>query len=159
MPAALCLQIWDNDLFGKDDFLGEIELKLTDFIKPEAMSRDAILYRDGDTPDNDNMNLFKARRATGWIATKGFERTNPEWETTPDGLRRKKFIMAGKIEVRQLRHNCGTISHSLLTWFAGCDATPHAPCGGSQADWCSWIRYQACINITILFCHRSRSSC
>jgi len=98
VPAALCLQIWDNDLFGKDDFLGEIELKLTDFIKPEAMSRDAILYREGDKP-HDNVNLFKARRATGWVATQGFERTNPEWETTPDGLRRKKFIMAGKIEV------------------------------------------------------------
>eukprot|EP00040_Diaphanoeca_grandis_P011572 m.59384 g.59384 ORF g.59384 m.59384 type:complete len:2246 (-) comp22699_c2_seq1:263-7000(-) len=97
VPPILVMQIWDNDLFSKDDYLGEVELNLNEFQQPSRMSRDAIMVRPGEEIEQP-VNLFRTKRVNGWLAALGFERTDPEYETTPDGLRRKKWIMAGKFE-------------------------------------------------------------
>lgn len=45
------------------------------------------------------INLFKAKQAKGWVPCGGSQREDPEYEVDRTGLRRKKLILSGKIEI------------------------------------------------------------
>lgn len=66
MPALLTLQIWDNDSFSPDDFLGTLTINLSHFSKP------------AENPDKCNLkvvhefeNLFAGGIVKGWFPTYG----------------------------------------------------------------------------------------
>jgi hypothetical protein len=45
------------------------------------------------------LNLFKSKQAKGWVPCGGFQREDPDYEVDRTGLRRKKMILSGKIEI------------------------------------------------------------
>eukprot|EP00052_Salpingoeca_macrocollata_P020806 m.175674 g.175674 ORF g.175674 m.175674 type:complete len:2346 (-) comp21363_c0_seq2:105-7142(-) len=64
LPPVLTIQIWDNDLFSPDDYVGSIDVKLSDMLVPVKDAKDCDFQRE--VTDEDFLNLFKARRVKGW---------------------------------------------------------------------------------------------
>ncbi|NXE85453.1 MYOF protein, partial [Cochlearius cochlearius] len=75
VPPKLILQVWDNDKFSADDFLGVLELELTR-LPPPAQHPQACTPTLQDTPQSpwpwrgarvpSRLSLFRQRRARGW---------------------------------------------------------------------------------------------
>ncbi|XP_054030877.1 fer-1-like protein 5 [Dryobates pubescens] len=94
VPPKLILQVWDNDKFSADDFLGVLELELTRLPRPAQSPRDCTPEPQG-TPRSSwpwqgarappRLSLFRHRRARGW------------WPcTVQDGAQRR---LSGKLEL------------------------------------------------------------
>ncbi|XP_013387948.1 myoferlin-like [Lingula anatina] len=83
VPPKLMIQIWDNDKFSADDFLGTLELDLNRMPKPTKRSGSCSLDQLISAP---TMSLFEAKRAYGYW---------PCYDTTPDGKRE----LTGKVEM------------------------------------------------------------
>lgn len=66
MPAILTLQIWDNDSFSMDDFLGTLTINLSHFPKPAATAAKCDLK-----PVQEFENLFVGGIVKGWFPTYG----------------------------------------------------------------------------------------
>lgn len=68
-PAIFCVQIWDNDIFHADDFLGVLELNLNKMPKPAKFAKTVSL---DDLIDNDKgkevqvISLFDQKNIKGW---------------------------------------------------------------------------------------------
>ncbi|XP_076214866.1 fer-1-like protein 5 [Aptenodytes patagonicus] len=75
VPPKLILQVWDNDKFSADDFLGVLELELTRLPRPAQRPQDCTPTPQG-TPQSpwpwrgarvpSRLSLFRQRRARGW---------------------------------------------------------------------------------------------
>ncbi|XP_035308371.1 fer-1-like protein 5 isoform X2 [Cricetulus griseus] len=70
-PARLIIQIWDNDLFSPDDFLGVLELDLSDMPLPAVSSKQCSLKMMEPDPkwphtQQKRISLFKKTNVTGW---------------------------------------------------------------------------------------------
>ncbi|KAF1610144.1 UNVERIFIED_CONTAM: Myoferlin, partial [Eudyptes pachyrhynchus] len=75
VPPKLILQVWDNDKFSADDFLGVLELELTRLPRPAQHPQDCTPTPQG-TPQSpwpwrgarvpSRLSLFRQRRARGW---------------------------------------------------------------------------------------------
>ncbi|NXG39905.1 MYOF protein, partial [Dromaius novaehollandiae] len=71
VPPKLILQVWDNDKFSADDFLGVLELELTRLPRPARRPRDCSLelpgtrrpWRGVPAP---RVSLFRQGSARGW---------------------------------------------------------------------------------------------
>ncbi|NWW93121.1 MYOF protein, partial [Rhynochetos jubatus] len=75
VPPKLILQVWDNDKFSADDFLGVLELELTRLLRPAQHPQHcaAMLqrppqppwsWRGGQVPSR--VSLFRQKRVRGW---------------------------------------------------------------------------------------------
>ncbi|XP_055296702.1 otoferlin isoform X2 [Sitodiplosis mosellana] len=65
IPARLELQVWDNDKFSSDDFLGAISLNLNRF--PRGAKSSKLCTLDMLKLDNvPTVNIFKQKRIRGW---------------------------------------------------------------------------------------------
>ncbi|KAM6106802.1 fer-1-like protein 5 [Pterocles gutturalis] len=75
VPPKLILQVWDNDKFSADDFLGVLELELTKLPVPAQHPQDCAPplqgppktlwpWRRAQTPSH--ISLFRQKRARGW---------------------------------------------------------------------------------------------
>lgn len=100
LPPKFCIQIWDNDIFSPDDFLGSLEFPLTALPEPaksadkcglhqlgiEEGCTDILLKMNSDNLDGKAINIFEKKRIKGFwpCFTK-----NPE----------KGYCMAGKVEM------------------------------------------------------------
>jgi len=61
IKPKLCLQVWDNDKFSADDFLGQVTLDLLNMPKPKKTTSGCTLemlpgMRGGDGASNANAN-------------------------------------------------------------------------------------------------------
>ncbi|XP_076413608.1 fer-1-like protein 5 isoform X1 [Peromyscus maniculatus bairdii] len=70
-PARLIIQIWDNDFFSPDDFLGVLELNLSDMPLPAVSSKQCslkMMETDSKWPSMQpkRISLFKKSNVTGW---------------------------------------------------------------------------------------------
>ncbi|NXI47700.1 MYOF protein, partial [Galbula dea] len=94
VPPKLILQVWDNDKFSADDFLGVLELELTKMPRPAQNPQDCTPVPQG-TPQSpwswwgtrvpSWLSLFRQRRVRGW------------WPcTVQEGDRRR---LSGKLEL------------------------------------------------------------
>ncbi|XP_068709292.1 myoferlin-like isoform X2 [Montipora foliosa] len=72
MPPRLVIQIWDNDKFSPDDFLGQVELNLNRMPKPAKSARRCTLeqlpsYDGGKASSSvETVSLFEMKRVYGW---------------------------------------------------------------------------------------------
>ena len=68
IPPVLTLQIWDNDKFSADDFIGQLSLNLNRMIKPVKDSDKCGLHQLPDSNDSTQnfVSLFEQRRLKGW---------------------------------------------------------------------------------------------
>ena len=87
-PPLLNLQIWDNDKFSADDFIGQISLNLNNMIKPVKDSDKCGLHQLKDASfdslrkdDKENqISLFEQRRMKGWLPCVAFNKKNNKRE-------------------------------------------------------------------------------
>ncbi|XP_024871101.1 otoferlin-like [Temnothorax curvispinosus] len=84
LPCKLRLQVWDNDHFSSDDFIGELTLDLSKMPRGSANSKNCTLKLL--EPQLPTINLFKVSRTRAWWP---FART----------IDAGRCIQAGKIEL------------------------------------------------------------
>lgn len=88
LPPRLTIQVWDNDLFNPDDFIGTIDLKLDQIPKamtyPERCSLEQLLDWNPKAKSDD---LFKKKRIKGW------------WPVYSDKFGKENREMKGKVEL------------------------------------------------------------
>ncbi|NXS69893.1 MYOF protein, partial [Pandion haliaetus] len=94
VPPKLILQVWDNDKFSADDFLGVLELELTRLPQPAQHPQNCTPARQGTlqspwpwrgTRAPSRLSLFRQRRVRGW------------WPcTVQEGSKRR---LSGKLEL------------------------------------------------------------
>lgn len=60
------MQIWDDDTFGKDDFLGAVDLQLS-YLPEPAPSKNKV----HKIPKDKGINLFEKKQVNGWFACRG----------------------------------------------------------------------------------------
>lgn len=84
VPCSIKMQIWDNDTFSADDFIGFLTMDLTRLFRGAKSSKKCTLK--SIEPDAPTMNLFKIRRTRGWWPMKCVEKPS------------NKIIVAGKLE-------------------------------------------------------------
>ncbi|CAF1505829.1 unnamed protein product, partial [Adineta steineri] len=65
IPPVLNLQVWDNDKFSADDFLGALTLDLNRLYKPAKNSEFCTLDIVNDE-STDYISLFEMKRIKGW---------------------------------------------------------------------------------------------
>lgn len=66
IPTVLSVQIWDNDSFSSDDFLGTLTLNLSHFTRPTSSAKICSMERRGDY-----VNLFGKKKIRGWFPMYG----------------------------------------------------------------------------------------
>ncbi|XP_052897850.1 fer-1-like protein 6 [Anopheles moucheti] len=101
-PPVLTVQIWDNDSFSADDFLGTMELNLAQLPVP-ASTPDACKFTpslsltgSGSSTAGDSLNMFVERRARGWFPVHGKRTSNID---ASDRQQRPGVSLTGKIEL------------------------------------------------------------
>jgi len=88
LPPKFSVQIWDNDTFSRDDFLGTVEMVLHKVPRPKKTQSSCTLDMLDPTKmsDDDYVDLFKQKELKGWW---------PCYLETPDGTRE----LTGKVEM------------------------------------------------------------
>ncbi|XP_049289456.1 myoferlin-like [Anopheles funestus] len=80
-PPSLTVQIWDNDSFSADDFLGTMDLNLAQLPVP-ASTADACKFTESlsltgyGSSAGGSLNLFVERRVRGWFPVHGKRTSN-----------------------------------------------------------------------------------
>lgn len=64
-PAVLTLQIWDYDLISANDFLGSIELKLNDMVRP-GRTADQCTIKMAKEKAGPRASIIRGKRMKGW---------------------------------------------------------------------------------------------
>ncbi|XP_044862554.1 myoferlin-like isoform X5 [Mauremys mutica] len=101
VPPKLVLQVWDNDKFSADDFLGVLEIKLLSMPCPARRPRACTLKMLQDESDSPapprcprRTSLFKQRLARGWwpcvVQEEGRQRLSGKIEMTLELLTAKE---------------------------------------------------------------------
>ncbi|XP_054441637.1 fer-1-like protein 5 [Pteronotus mesoamericanus] len=131
-PARLIIQIWDNNIFSSDDFLGVLELDLSDMPLPAQHAKlCSIRMMDADSKwphflQHKHFSLFQKKTVTGWwpcqVLEDGRWRLSGKVKMTLEILSEKEALIRpagrGQSEPNQyptlhppLRTN------TLFTWF------------------------------------------
>lgn len=86
IPPHFILQIWDNDRFSFDDFLGSVQMDLNRMPKPaKTAERCSLELLDDTLPSEKFVSLFEQKTVKGW------------WPCV--GQKEEKKILAGKLEI------------------------------------------------------------
>ncbi|KAM4587956.1 fer-1-like protein 4 [Odontesthes bonariensis] len=106
-PAALTLQVWDYDRIAANDFLGSIELRLSDMVRPakSATKCTIAMAKDRASP---RLSIFRAKKMKGWWplirlkTAEDFEKEEKEKEEAKKkGQKNKKKIKDKRSQLRQ----------------------------------------------------------
>lgn len=83
VPAVLNLQVWDNDIFTPDDFLGTLSVNLSHYSKPPRTAANCSLKK----MSNIHENLFAMKGSIrGWFPVYGKKDENETIEQTVSRL-------------------------------------------------------------------------
>ncbi|KAF2886392.1 hypothetical protein ILUMI_19781, partial [Ignelater luminosus] len=72
MPCKLTLQVWDNDTFSADDFLGTVSLELSYLPRGAKTAKSCSLQNL--EPHVPTVNLFRTKRTRGWWPCRGTDK-------------------------------------------------------------------------------------
>uniref|UniRef100_A0A182LWC6 C2 domain-containing protein n=1 Tax=Anopheles culicifacies TaxID=139723 RepID=A0A182LWC6_9DIPT len=99
-PPVLTVQVWDNDSFSADDFLGTMDLNLAQLPFP-ANCADACKFSSSlsgtgtGSSKGGSVNLFTQRRVRGWFPAHGKRTSNIDVNDRDGG----RVTLTGKIEL------------------------------------------------------------
>ncbi|XP_029006107.1 fer-1-like protein 4 [Betta splendens] len=94
-PAVLTLQVWDYDRIGANDFLGSIELRLSDMVRAAKSSSKCTVEMAKDRA-GPRFSIFRAKKMKGWWplvrqkTAQDFEREEKEKEEARKKGKKKK---------------------------------------------------------------------
>uniref|UniRef100_A0A3Q1JTB7 C2 domain-containing protein n=1 Tax=Anabas testudineus TaxID=64144 RepID=A0A3Q1JTB7_ANATE len=94
-PAVLTLQVWDYDRIAANDFLGSIELRLCDMVRPAKSSTKCTIDMAKDRA-GPRFSIFRAKKMKGWWpltrqkTLEDFEREEKEKEEAKKKGNKKK---------------------------------------------------------------------
>ncbi|XP_053686796.1 fer-1-like protein 6 [Sabethes cyaneus] len=71
VPPLLTVQVWDNDLFSRDDFLGTLNLNLAHLPQPATKPSKCILQTTMKSAGGQDANLFRVDKLRGWYPIVG----------------------------------------------------------------------------------------
>lgn len=71
VPPLLTVQVWDNDLFSRDDFLGTLNLNLAQLLRPTAKPAKCFLQPPAAIRRDQYLNLFREEKIRGWYPIVG----------------------------------------------------------------------------------------
>ncbi|XP_058122863.1 myoferlin-like [Anopheles ziemanni] len=102
-PPVLTVQVWDNDSFSADDFLGTVDLNLARLPPPaptaERCKLDRGLSLTGTGSRHSLLNLFHRRHVRGWFPVHGNQHVVSSGDKTGNRQRRNTLALTGKIEL------------------------------------------------------------
>nr|KAF6301287.1 fer-1 like family member 5 [Pipistrellus kuhlii] len=131
-PARLIIQIWDNDIFTYDGFLGVLELDLSDMPFPaQNATMCSIRMMDADPKwphffPHKRFSLFKKRTATGWwpcqVLEDGKWRLSGKVKMTLEILSEEEALIRAAGRGQSEPNQYPTLhapprSNTLLSWF------------------------------------------
>ncbi|XP_024427595.2 fer-1-like protein 5 [Desmodus rotundus] len=132
LPARLIIQVWDNNIFSTDDFLGVLELDLSDMPFPARHAKMcSIRMMDADPKwphflQHKHFSLFQKKTVTGWwpcqVLEDGRWRLSGKVKMTLEILSEKEALMRpagrGQSEPNQFPTLHPPLrTNTLLSWF------------------------------------------
>ncbi|XP_029357924.1 fer-1-like protein 4 [Echeneis naucrates] len=94
-PAVLTLQVWDYDRIAANDFLGSIELRLSDMVRGAKSSKKCTIQMAKDRA-SPRFSIFRAKKMKGWWpltrlkTAEDFEKEEKEKEEAKKKGKKKK---------------------------------------------------------------------
>ncbi|XP_067442564.1 fer-1-like protein 4 [Thunnus thynnus] len=94
-PCVLTLQVWDYDRIAANDFLGSIELRLNDMVRPAKSSGKATIQMAMDRA-GPRISIFRSKKMKGWWpltrlkTAEDFEKEEKEKEEAKKKGKKKK---------------------------------------------------------------------
>ncbi|XP_069567394.1 fer-1-like protein 4 [Brachyistius frenatus] len=106
-PAVMTLQVWDYDRIAANDFLGSIEFRLSDMVRPAKTSGKCTIEMAKDRA-GPRFSIFRAKKMKGWWpltrqkTAEDFEREEKEKEEAKKkGSKKKKKSKDKRSKLRQ----------------------------------------------------------
>ncbi|XP_039972477.1 fer-1-like protein 4 [Xiphias gladius] len=105
-PAVLTLQVWDYDRIAANDFLGSIELRLSDMVRAAKSSSKCTIEMAKDRA-GPRFSIFRAKKMKGWWpltrlkTAEDFEREEKEKEEAKKKGHKKKKSKDKRSKLRQ----------------------------------------------------------
>ncbi|XP_061689432.1 fer-1-like protein 4 isoform X2 [Syngnathoides biaculeatus] len=87
-PAVLALQLWDYDRISQNDFLGSLELRLSDMVRG-AKSAAKCTARMADQRARPRASIFRSKKMKGWWPLTRLK-TADDWEREERDARRRR---------------------------------------------------------------------
>uniref|UniRef100_A0A4W6CNI3 Fer-1 like family member 4 n=1 Tax=Lates calcarifer TaxID=8187 RepID=A0A4W6CNI3_LATCA len=119
-PAVLTLQVWDYDRIAANDFLGSIELRLSDMVRAAKSSNKCTIEMAKDRA-GPRFSIFRAKKMKGWWpltrlkTAEDFEREEKEREEAKKkGKKKKKKDKRSKMRPEDIQYTDSSGNTFLL---------------------------------------------
>ncbi|KAM9362008.1 fer-1-like protein 4 [Symphorus nematophorus] len=119
-PAVLTLQVWDYDRIAANDFLGSIELRLSDMVRAAKSSSKCTIDMAKDRA-GPRFSIFRAKKMKGWWpltrlkTAEDFEREEKEKEEAKKkGKKKKKKDKRSKMKPEEIQYTDSSGNTFLL---------------------------------------------
>lgn len=102
-PAVLTLQIWDYDLISANDFLGSIELKLNDMVRP-GRTADQCTIKMAKEKAGPRASIIRGKRMKGWWPMTKVKEEEDEEEEEEESKKKKKKKKKKKVKIEDVEY-------------------------------------------------------
>ncbi|XP_072101066.1 fer-1-like protein 4 isoform X1 [Mobula birostris] len=100
-PAVLMLQLWDYDLISANDFLGSVELKLNDMVRP-AKTADQCTIKMAKEKAGPHASIIRGKRMKGWWPMIKVKEAEDEEEEDDESKKKKKKKKKKKVKIEDV---------------------------------------------------------
>ncbi|XP_078275356.1 fer-1-like protein 4 [Rhinoraja longicauda] len=102
-PAVLTLQIWDFDLISANDFLGSVELKLHDMVRP-GKTADQCTIKMAKEKAGPRTSIIRGKRMKGWWPLTKVKEEEDEEEEDDESKKKKKKKKKKNVKIEDVEY-------------------------------------------------------